>query len=434
MRVLVAEDNPVIQNLLRSLLTKWNYEVVLARSGAEAWDLLQNDASTRLAILDWMMPGLDGIEVCRRVRAQKGNRYVYVILLSARSEQEDIVEALEAGADDYITKPFHAGELRARVRSAVRVVQLEEDLARQAHYDSLTGLPNRVSLADRLEQALLRANRHAEMVGFFYIDLDRFKVVNDSLGHAAGDALLQALALRLKTCVRECDTLARLGGDEFALVAVGLENAAEAAAISSRILRSLEAPFEIAGRQLRVTASIGATIYPQDGGDTCSLQQNADAAMYETKRRTRNGCEFFHADMGDVSRRQLDMEQRLACAVEKGEITLHYQPVYGMGDGRITALEALARWSNPALGAVPPQVFIALAEETGNIVALGSWVLAEACRKAQQWAEAGRKAKGGGGRAPGRPVRGNAPDLNLPDPGLGHPVERPLRSPDGEPR
>src|ERR1017187_5937713 len=264
MRVLVAEDNPVIQNLLRSLLTKWNYEVVLARSGAEAWDLLQSDATTRLAILDWMMPGLDGIEVCRRVRA----------------EQEDIVEALEAGADDYITKPFHAGELRARVRSAVRVVQLEEDLARQAHYDSLTGLPNRVLLADRLEQALLRANRHAEMVGFFYIDLDRFKVVNDSLGHAAGDALLQALALRLKTCVRECDTLARLGGDEFALVAVGLENAAEAAAISSRILRSLEAPFEIAGRQLRVTASIGATIYPQDGGDTCSLQQNADAAMY----------------------------------------------------------------------------------------------------------------------------------------------------------
>jgi diguanylate cyclase (GGDEF)-like protein len=424
MRVLVAEDNPVIQNLLRSLLTKWNYEVVLARSGAEAWDLLQNDASTRLAILDWMMPGLDGIEVCRRVRAQKGNRYVYVILLSARSEQEDIVEALEAGADDYITKPFHAGELRARVRSAVRVVQLEEDLARQAHYDSLTGLPNRVLLADRLEQALLRANRHAEMVGFFYIDLDRFKVVNDSLGHAAGDALLQALALRLKTCVRECDTLARLGGDEFALVAVGLENAAEAAAISSRILRSLEAPFEIAGRQLRVTASIGATIYPQDGGDTCSLQQNADAAMYETKRRTRNGCEFFHADMGDVSRRQLDMEQRLACAVEKGEITLHYQPVYGMGDGRITALEALARWSNPALGAVPPQVFIALAEETGNIVALGSWVLAEACRQAQQWAEQGTR----------RAVTVNVSALQLAEPGFGDTVERTLQSTGLDPR
>jgi diguanylate cyclase (GGDEF)-like protein len=424
MRVLVAEDNPVIQNLLRSLLTKWNYEVILARSGAEAWDFLQHDDSTRLAILDWMMPGLDGIEVCRRVRAQKGNRYVYVILLSARSEQEDIVEALEAGADDYITKPFHAGELRARVRSAVRVVQLEEDLARQAHYDALTGLPNRVLLADRLEQALLRANRHTELVGFFYIDLDRFKVVNDSLGHAAGDALLKALALRLKTCVRECDTLARLGGDEFALVAVGLENTAEAAAISSRILSSLEAPFEIGGRQLRVTASIGATIYPQDGGDISSLQQNADTAMYETKRRARNGCAFFHAGLGDASRRQLDMEQRLACAVEKGEITLHYQPVYRMGDGRITALEALARWNNSALGSVPPQVFMALAEETGNIGALGSWVLAEACRQAQQWAEQGMP----------RAVTVNVSALQLAEPRFGRTVQEVLRSTGLDPR
>ena len=133
-------------------------------------------------------------------------------------------------------------------------------------------------LADRLEQALLGARRHAELVGFFCIDLDRFEVINDGLGHAAGDALLQAVALRLKTCVRECDTLARTGGDEFALVANGVENAEEAAAISSRILSSLEAPFEIAGRQLRVTASVGATLYPQDGGDGNSLQQNAAAA------------------------------------------------------------------------------------------------------------------------------------------------------------
>jgi len=424
MKVLVAEDNPAVQILLRSLLTKWNYEVVLARNGGEAWDLLQKDAGIRLAILDWMMPGLDGIEVCRRVRAQPGNRYVYVILLSARAEQEDIVEALEAGADDYITKPFHAGELRARIRSAVRVVQLEENLAHQAHYDALTGLPNRVLLADRLEQALRRAHRQAELVGFFYIDLDRFKVVNDSLGHAAGDALLQALAVRLQTCVRECDTLARVGGDEFALVASGLQNPAEASAIAARILRTLEAPFEIAGRPLRVTASVGATLYPQDGGDGSSLQQNADAAMYESKRRARNGCQFFQAGMGQASRRQLDMEQRLACAVEKGEITLHYQPVYGMGDGRITALEALARWHNPVLGNVPPQVFIGLAEETGNIGALGAWVLAEACRQAQQWAAQGRR----------RAVTVNVSALQLAEPGFGHGVERTLQITGLDPR
>jgi diguanylate cyclase (GGDEF)-like protein len=424
MRVLVAEDNPVVQSLLRSLLTKWGYEVVLVRSGAEAWEVLQQDAGVRLAILDWMMPGLDGIEVCRRVRAQPGNRYVYVILLSARAEQEDIVQALEAGADDYITKPFHAGELRARMRSAVRVVQLEESLARQAHYDALTGLPNRVLLADRLEQALRRAHRHAEMVGFFYIDLDRFKVVNDSLGHAAGDALLAALAVRLQTCVRECDTLARVGGDEFALVATGLANPGEAAAISSRILSALEAPFEIAGRPLRMTASVGATVYPQDGGDGSSLQQNADAAMYESKRRARNGFQLFHAGIGHASRRQLEMEQKLACAVENGEITLHYQPVYGMGDGRIAALEALARWHNPALGSVPPEVFVALAEETGQIVALGAWVLGEACRQAQQWAAAGRR----------QAVTVNVSALQLAEPGFGRSVEGILRSSGLDPR
>ena len=392
--------------------------MVLVRSGAEAWEVLQQDGGLRLAILDWMMPGLDGIEVCRRLRAQPGNRYVYVILLSARAEQEDIVQALEAGADDYITKPFHAGELRARMRSAVRVVQLEESLLRQAQYDALTGLPNRVLLADRLEQALRRAHRHAELVGFFYIDLDRFKVVNDSLGHAAGDALLAALAVRLGSCVRECDTLARVGGDEFALVATGLANPGEAALISERILSTLEAPFEIAGRALRVTASVGATLYPQDGADSSSLQQNADAAMYESKRRARNGFQLFHAGLGHASRRQLDMEQKLACAVEKGEITLEYQPVYGMDDGRIAALEALARWHNPALGSVPPTVFVALAEETGQIVELGAWVLGEACRQAQQWALAGRR----------QAVTVNVSAMQLAEPGFGGRVEGVLRA------
>jgi len=424
MRVLIAEDNVVLQNLLRGLLTKWRYEVVVARSGDEAWGVLEDDPSVRLAILDWMMPGLDGIEVCRKVRALGRQRYVYIILLSARSEQEDIVAALDAGADDYITKPFHAGELRARIRSAVRVVQLEADLARQAHYDALTGLPNRVLLADRLDQALHFASRHSERVGFFYIDLDRFKVVNDSLGHAVGDALLQGLAIRLKSCLRECDTLARLGGDEFALVAAGLKNAEEAAVISSRILASLEAPFEIEGRQLHVTASIGVTMFPDDGTDLTSLQQNADAAMYASKRRNRHGFQFFDAGICQASRSQFDMEQKLVGALDAGEMALAYQPVFRLADGRMTAAEALVRWNSPALGAILPRVFIPLAEETGCIIPIGDWVLAQACRRAQSWAARGMELA----------VTVNASAVQLAQPDYVDTVRRTLRATGLEPR
>jgi len=389
MKVLIAEDSPVIQNLLQGLLTRWRYDVVVAHSGDEAWNLLQREAAPQLAILDWMMPGLDGIEICRRVRALSRSRYVYIILLSARSDQDDIVAALDAGADDYITKPFHAGELRARIRAAVRVIQLEEDLARQAHHDPLTGLPNRVLLADRLEQALHYASRHSERVGFFCIDLDRFKEVNDSLGHAVGDLLLRELALRLKACLREGDTLARVGGDEFALVAGGLKTGDEAAGLSARILAALEKPFEVAGHSLRVSASIGVTIYPDDGLDMNRLQQNADAAMYASKKRSRNGFQFYHQNLRQASGSQLEMERKLACALEAGEITLHYQPVFRLADGRMTAAEALLRWNNRDLGAISPQVFIPLAEATGSIIPIGEWALAQACRQASAWARRG---------------------------------------------
>lgn len=293
MKVLIAEDNIVIQNLLRSLLRKWSYEVVLARNGEEAWSHLERADGPRLAILDWMMPGIDGLEVCRRVRNRRGGAYIYVLLLSAKSDSEDIVEAFETGVDDYITKPFHAPELRARVRSAVRILQLQEALAQQAHHDVLTGLPNRRLLEDRLQQVMHHANRHAESVGFFYIDLDRFKIVNDRLGHALGDQLLRQVAGRLKSSIRDCDTLARVGGDEFVLIANSLKVREEASLIANRLLATLEQPFLVGGHEFQITASIGVSVYPDDGAEMDVLQESADAAMYESKRQGRSAFRFF---------------------------------------------------------------------------------------------------------------------------------------------
>jgi diguanylate cyclase (GGDEF)-like protein len=246
-----------------------------------------------------MMPALDGMEVCRRVRAQQGHGYVYVLLLSARSEQEHIVAALEEGADDYMTKPFHAEELRGRLRAAVRVLQLEAELEQRVHYDSLTGLPSRALLADRLQQALHHAARQGERLVFFCIDLDGFKMVNDSLGHAVGDELLKQVAARLKTCARDSDTPCHLGGDEFVLIASPVEDGEEAAGIARRLLASL-----------RITASIGIALYPDDCSDMSGLQQNADAAMYASKRCARHSFQFFNTAICQASRWQLEVKQR----------------------------------------------------------------------------------------------------------------------------
>src|SRR5579871_725939 len=205
MKILAAEDNPIFQTMLRSMLTKWGYEVVIGRDGIEALDILQQENAPRLAILDWMMPGLDGVEVCRRVRAGRSEPYIYILLLTARNDSQDVVEAIDAGADDYLTKPFNTLELRARLRAGRRIIELQEELLvarealrQQAMHDGLTGLLNRTAILGVLQQELARANRDNQSVSILMVDLDHFKQINDSLGHLAGDAVLEEAAVRMK--------------------------------------------------------------------------------------------------------------------------------------------------------------------------------------------------------------------------------------------
>jgi two-component system cell cycle response regulator len=300
MKILAAEDNPVFQSMLKSMLTRWDYDAMMARDGTEAWAILQSKDAPRLAILDWMMPGIDGVEICRRVRAARREPYIYILLLTARTESGDLVEGMEAGADDYLTKPFNAHELRVRLRAGRRILDLQEELLvarealrEQATHDSLTGLLNRACILDTLNSELARAGRESQSLAVLIVDLDRFKRINDTFGHPAGDAVLREAARRMKAAVRRYDAVGRYGGEEFLIVLPGC-GLSDAASQAERIREAVSAePFRFGATTLPVTCSIGLTSRgapsPSDAG---ALIREADSALYRAKDNGRNRVEI----------------------------------------------------------------------------------------------------------------------------------------------
>jgi diguanylate cyclase (GGDEF)-like protein len=258
-------------------------------------------------------------------------------------------------------------------------------IAQLAHYDALTELPNRVLFQKHLVEALSRRARAGDQLAVHFIDLDRFKTVNDTLGHPLGDALLRVAAERLRGCVREGDTVARLGGDEFAVVQTGLTDMSGATRLAERVVEAMAAPFDIQGHQVMIGASVGVSAAPSDGDDADELLKKADMALYRAKADGRGAFHFFERAMDEQlqARRALELDLRRALAA--GEFQLYYQPLYNLGDDRVTGCEALLRWNHPERGMVSPADFIPLAEEIGLIVQLGEWVLREACAEAARW-------------------------------------------------
>jgi diguanylate cyclase (GGDEF)-like protein len=265
----------------------------------------------------------------------------------------------------------------------------EERVQSLAYYDALTGLPNRILLHDRLSKALSTARRQNHKVALLFLDLDRFKIVNDSLGHSVGDLLLQEIAGRLKSVAREQDTIARLGGDEFLIVLTNVKDIPGAAVAVERFMDAMTPEFVLQGHSFSISCSLGISIFPEHGADSETLIKNADAAMYSAKERGRNNFQFFTADMNAEAVKRLTLENGLRPALERKELFLVYQPQMDVVTGKITGLEALLRWQHPELGLVPPDQFIGIAENTGMILPIGEWVLRTACSQARRWQEEG---------------------------------------------
>jgi diguanylate cyclase (GGDEF)-like protein/PAS domain S-box-containing protein len=266
---------------------------------------------------------------------------------------------------------------------------IAEKMQHLAQHDSLTDLPNRMLLKDRLTQAIVAAHRNSSQVAVVFIDLDQFKHINDSLGHAIGDKLLQSVATRLVSCVRSSDTVSRQGGDEFVLLLSEIKHAADAGIMAKKILTALTASYAVDPHDLHVTASIGVSTYPEDGADAELLMKNADTAMYQAKEKGRNNYQFFKQDMNLRAVNRQSLESGLRDALKYGQLVLHYQPKINLTTGAISGVEALVRWLHPTLGLIRPLEFLPIAEDCGLILPIGRWVLREACRQVQEWIAAG---------------------------------------------
>lgn len=315
---------------------------------------------------------------------------LHAVLSGARDEFSTVYSCHGKNAESWFR--LLATPLRAPGKGAVVMhinvtesVKAERQLAQAAHYDALTGLPNRLLVRDRIEQALASAHREGKRAAVMVVDLDRFKLVNDTFGHGVGDALLVAAADRIATVLRESDTVGRMGADEFAIVVPDLESSEDATMAAQRIMEALARPIHAEGQELYAQASVGIALYPDDGIEAEALIRNADTAMYRAKELGRNGMQFYTASMNTRAQGQLQMVIDLRRALERDEFVLHYQPKVSCASGAIVGFEALLRWRHPARGLVPPDQFIPLLEDTGGIIAVGAWVLRQACAQAATW-------------------------------------------------
>lgn len=405
--ILVIDDDPSDRMLLRACLEKDGFRVVDADNGKTAmlqFEVLKPDA----VLLDVLMPQMDGFETCRAIRKHPEGKHIPVLMVTGLDDTDSIHQSFDAGATDFITKPINWNLINYHIKYVLRasdafydVIHQQKQIQKLVLFDQLTGLANRTMFRESLGQALDDCAEEDVLLGVLFMDLDRFKTINDTLGHKTGDVLLQMVAERLRSCVRESDCftrlkkryskgfVARLGGDEFTIILPRLKAPEDAGRVAERILRFLSQPFMIDDNEVFVSFSIGISLSPIDGSTVETLMKHADVAMYHAKENGKNCFQFYDKSLNIRAREKLEFENDVRKAVANQEFILYYQPQVSMMDGAISGAEALTRWNHHRHGMVSPAKFIASIEELGLIIPFTDWLISQAGSQHREWHKAG---------------------------------------------